>query len=104
MAEKILRFRMLLGITLVTFFCFHSSVFGQTVSGTIQGRVVDSNGASIPQATILIKNTETGQERTLTSNEEGIYNAPFLPIGQIYRSKQLGAILIRLFDKILPCP
>ena len=82
MTVKILRFKMFLGITLVTFFCFHSSVFGQTVSGTIQGRVVDSNGASIPQATLLIKNTETGQERTLTSNEEGIYNAPFLPIGR----------------------
>lgn len=58
------------------------AVLSQTVSGTLQGRVVDTNGAVIPGATILIKNVETGQERTLTSNDEGFYNAPYLSIGQ----------------------
>lgn len=57
-------------------------VFAQTVSGTMQGRIVDTNGASVPGAAILIRNVETGQERTLRSNDQGIYNAPFLSIGR----------------------
>jgi hypothetical protein len=71
---KVITFLLILGSQAV--------IFGQTVSGTIQGRVVDSNGAVIPGASILIKNIETGQERALTSNDDGFYNAPFLPIGK----------------------
>ena len=57
-------------------------VSAQTVSGTMQGRITDSNGAVVPGSTVVIKNQETGQTRTVTSNDEGFYNAPFLPIGK----------------------
>jgi outer membrane receptor protein involved in Fe transport len=55
---------------------------GQTVSGTLRGTVTDSNNAIVPNATVVIKNTETGFERTVVSNDDGLFNAPFLPIGQ----------------------
>lgn len=82
MRGKINRLNLLPFAVLLAVFVFQMPAFAQTVSGTIQGQVVDTNGAAVPGATILIKNVETGQERTLTSNEEGLYNAPFLPLGQ----------------------
>lgn len=54
----------------------------QTVTGTIQGVVRDQNGSVIPGATVTLRNLETGQERTLTTNSEGVYSAPFLPLGR----------------------
>ncbi|MBA3242837.1 MAG: carboxypeptidase regulatory-like domain-containing protein, partial [Acidobacteria bacterium] len=59
-----------------------ASTQAQTVTGTLQGTISDSNGAVVPGATILIRNVETGQERTVTTNGEGFYLAPFLPLGK----------------------
>jgi len=56
--------------------------FGQTVTGTMQGTVTDTNGAVVPGVTIVARNTETGQERTVTTNGEGAYLASFLPLGR----------------------
>ena len=53
----------------------------QTVSGTLRGTITDSNGAVIPNATITVRNKETGLERTVVSSDAGLYNIPFLPIG-----------------------
>src|SRR5687767_3219243 len=53
----------------------------QTVSGTLRGTVSDPTGALVPNATVSVRSTETGLERTVTTNEEGLYNMPFLPIG-----------------------
>lgn len=53
----------------------------QTVSGTLRGTVTDSNGAAVPNATVVVTSTETGLERTATTSDEGIYNFAFLPIG-----------------------
>jgi outer membrane receptor protein involved in Fe transport len=61
--------------------CLSILASAQTVSGTMQGRITDSNGAVVTGATIVVKNKETGQTRTVISNDEGFYSAPFLPIG-----------------------
>jgi hypothetical protein len=61
--------------------CFVVGSIAQTVSGTLRGTVTDSNGAVVPNATILAKNTEIGLERTVVSSDEGVFNLPFLPIG-----------------------
>src|SRR5687768_16500873 len=59
-----------------------SIAFGQTVTGTMQGTVSDAKGAVVPGAQVLIRNAETGQERTLQTNGEGAYVASFLPLGR----------------------
>jgi hypothetical protein len=59
-----------------------SNISAQTVSGTMQGRVEDTNGDAVPGATVNITSQETGQVRSLITNDEGFYNAPFLPIGR----------------------
>src|SRR5688572_751458 len=61
--------------------CMSTIAFGQTVSGTLRGTVADSNGAAVPGATVVVRNTETGLERTVVTSDEGLYNMPFLPIG-----------------------
>ena len=48
---------------------------------TIVGTVTDSSGAVVPNANITVTNRNTGQSRTLTSNEVGQYVAEALPIG-----------------------
>jgi outer membrane receptor protein involved in Fe transport len=53
----------------------------QTFRGTILGTIVDSSGAAIPGARVVIKNEGTAQTRTTTSGEAGTYNVPELPIG-----------------------
>jgi hypothetical protein len=58
------------------------SAAAQTVTGTIQGTVTDQTGAVVPGATVLIRNVETGQERTVTTSAEGFFVAPFLPLGR----------------------
>ena len=53
----------------------------QTNKATITGTVTDPNGAVIAGATVKIVNVNTRAERTVTTNEDGTYNAPLLDIG-----------------------
>ena len=53
----------------------------QTFRGTILGTVTDSSGAAISGATVTVKNTGTGFVRTVTSDDDGNYSTPELPIG-----------------------
>ena len=54
----------------------------QSTTGLIQGTVVDPNGAIVNGASVNVKNTETGFERTVTSNSDGFFSAPLLPLGK----------------------
>lgn len=50
-------------------------------SGTITGTVTDTSKSVVPNASVTIRNTDTGIVRTLQSNSAGIYTAPFLQPG-----------------------
>src|SRR5262249_48293370 len=49
---------------------------------SIGGTVTDATGAIVPQATIRVKNLETGATRTLTTDASGRYEASLLAIGR----------------------
>ncbi|MDQ6787080.1 MAG: TonB-dependent receptor [Acidobacteriota bacterium] len=53
----------------------------QALNGQIEGVVTDSSGAAIANANVIVRNIETGSERTVTSDESGFYRAPLLPLG-----------------------
>ena len=53
----------------------------QTINGTISGTVVDQQKAAIPGATVTVTNTQTGLERSATTNESGAFRIAGLPIG-----------------------
>src|ERR1044071_9049356 len=74
--------RRLLFLGLVFALLFAPATFAQTVTGTLRGTISDSKGAVIAGAEIVIRNLETGQERTLKASGEGVYVAPFLPLGR----------------------
>ncbi|HWF86506.1 MAG TPA: carboxypeptidase-like regulatory domain-containing protein, partial [Vicinamibacterales bacterium] len=50
-------------------------------NGSIEGTVVDASGAVLPGVSVTITNTDTGAERTIVTNEKGLYRAPLLPLG-----------------------
>ena len=53
----------------------------QITTGTIQGTVVDANGAAVPGANVEIKNLDTNQVRNQTTDDEGRFVAPLLQPG-----------------------
>ncbi|MCA1606551.1 MAG: carboxypeptidase regulatory-like domain-containing protein, partial [Acidobacteria bacterium] len=69
-------------VSILAVWAMPASVQAQTVTGTMQGTVTDQSGAVIPGVTVTLRNVETGQERVVTTNDEGAYNAPFLPLGR----------------------
>ena len=55
--------------------------FAQATTGTILGTVSDSDGAVIADAVIKITNVQTGLTRSVTTDSEGRYRLPLLPVG-----------------------
>jgi hypothetical protein len=67
--------------TALLVFLLAASVYTFGQEATIVGTVTDPSGAAVPNASVTITNTETGQVRNLSSNTEGQYVAPDLRIG-----------------------
>jgi hypothetical protein len=59
-----------------------SRLAAQTVTGSITGTVTDPTGAVIPNAQVTAHNVATGVDTTAASNQAGLYDIRFLPIGQ----------------------
>ena len=71
-------------ICLLAIVAIASGVRAQTqiTTGTIQGTVVDANGAALPGATIELKNADTNFVRTATTDDLGRFVALQLPPGR----------------------
>ncbi len=67
------------------------SMSGQVVGASLFGAVTDESGGPIPEATVTVKNLETGAERKLTTDDAGRYAAPSIGIGRYeVRAEKLG--------------
>lgn len=62
----------------------------QSTSGNIEGRVVDQNGAVVPNVTITATNQDTGFTKTAQSDSDGNYIFVLLPPGN-YRVETAAA-------------
>lgn len=82
-ANFIMNIRSLRGITsiLALILCIFSASHAQDdTSATLLGRVADSAGASIPNATVVVTNTATQVSRTVQTNSQGQYSVyPLIP-------------------------
>ena len=59
--------------------------FAQTAGlGTISGVVLDATGAAIPAAKVIVANESKGIRRELTTNGNGVFNAPALTPDSAY--------------------
>lgn len=68
-------------VAIVCGFGFTQAVKAQS-TGLIWGTVTDSSGAAIPGATVTIKDTETGETRTVATDQTGKFDAPALRAGR----------------------
>lgn len=69
-------------VILVVCLSLTSALIAQEITGSLNGAVKDSAGASIAGATITITDTSKGDivVRTLTTDNDGNYSAPNLPV------------------------
>src|SRR5712671_1645302 len=57
------------------------ALFAQSDLGSITGFVKDPTGATIPNATVTVRNEATGAERKATTNESGSFTVTSIPAG-----------------------
>lgn len=64
-------------------FCFSAIAFGQNTLSSIEGTVVDQNGAVVPNATVTAKSTgsTTGYSSTATTDSNGFFIFASIPVG-----------------------
>lgn len=57
--------------------------FGQSqaINGTIEGTIIDAQGGVLPGVTVTVSNLDTGDRRSVITNENGLFRAPLLPLG-----------------------
>jgi hypothetical protein len=76
----------------------------QVSTGTIVGTVADNGGGVVPNATVTITHIATGQVRETHTNEQGSFNAQFMPLGSYkivvaangFQSKELTGITLEV--------
>jgi hypothetical protein len=62
----------------------------QAVNGTIEGTIKDASGGLLPGVTVTIHNTDTGAQRVVVTDANGLYRAPLLPLGTYKVSAELA--------------
>ena len=81
MKKSQIRYGLVCAVVALCFSAF-GTIYGQEFRGTITGNITDPNGAAIPGATIIVKNTETNIANTVKSNDDGSFTVPFLLPGK----------------------
>src|SRR5262249_10678130 len=79
-----------------------ANAFAQSVtSGTIQGRVTDETEAALPGVTVTVTSPALLQSRSETSDSEGNYRFPDLPIGEYRIAWELSGFQQLVRENIL---
>jgi outer membrane receptor protein involved in Fe transport len=70
-------------LVLFAAFCFVSAAaFAQEATGRVVGTITDPTGAVVPNAKITVTNVDTQISRETTTEADGSYQVPALPIGR----------------------
>jgi hypothetical protein len=81
MSKKYPLFRLCVAATLLLILSFTVFAQSQATTGNIEGRVLDPNGAVVPNVEITATNQATGLEKRATTDSEGNYLIILLPPG-----------------------
>ena len=60
---------------------FAAPVAAQSITGTIQGTVVDNQNLAVPAATVTVRNIDTNVTRETVKDGEGVYRFLNMPVG-----------------------
>src|SRR6202011_1214262 len=72
----------LCGLILALICTFVPALYGQAITATLSGRIVDTTGGSVSKARVTVSNMATGLTRTAQSSDTGEYTIPALPAGE----------------------
>ena len=75
--NRFVKLHFLLFVLLIGHFTAHAQIVGGTISGTVR----EATGATLPGATVTVRQAETGASRVLTTGADGRYYAPSVPVG-----------------------
>src|SRR5215212_10616155 len=62
---------------------------GQAINGSVEGTVTDESGGLLPGVVVTVTNVDTGDTRSVVTNDGGVYRAPLLPLGAYRVSAEL---------------
>lgn len=103
MSEYCTRFRFLLTISLFALVGLPGTLFAQGLTGTITGRVTDTQGASIPGVTVELKSPAIQGVQSTTSVDNGGYIFRSLPPGAYTVTFRLqGFATVQLTRNVAP--
>jgi hypothetical protein len=87
-----MQFRRLCALALVAVCALTGQAFAQSqaINGTIEGTVKDASGAVLPGVTVTVTNTDTGTQRVVVTNDDGVFRAPLLQLGRFTVSAELS--------------
>jgi len=71
----------ILGLFLVLASCVLLSAQNVVLTGAVNGRITDQSGASVPGASVTLRNLATGVEESIKTNRAGLYQFPVLMTG-----------------------
>ena len=69
---------------------FAAPVAAQSITGTIQGTVVDNQNLAVPAATVTVRNIDTNVTREVVTDGEGVYRFLNMPVGNYELSVELS--------------
>src|SRR5207302_11074775 len=72
----------------------------QTATGEISGTVRDSSGGVLPGVRVSITNQATGQERQVSTDANGNYSAPAMPISEYTIKAELTGFKVQIRQNI----
>jgi Carboxypeptidase regulatory-like domain len=81
MPQQRLDVRTFIAVVFAMLAIFAPVLRAQIVGGVVSGTVLDPSNATIGQATVVIRNVETGSERRLTTGSDGTFSAPSIAVG-----------------------
>ena len=62
----------------------------QQANGAIEGTIKDASGAVLPGVTVTVHNNDTGEDRVVITDANGLFRAPLLPLGRYKVSAELS--------------
>jgi hypothetical protein len=96
--------RAALAAILITLIPLNLRLYAQATSGNLTGTIFDPSGATVPGATIVVRNNATGVENSTVSTSKGDYLFENLPVGTYtitvnapgFAKAQIGNIVVQL--------